>query len=263
MALHKTSPASANRCVVITGASSGIGAACLATFAEHGWSVIAGARRLDRLKKLQDQYVDGVGARLIHIAGLDVTDDKSVQQFCAFVKEKAPQGIDVLLNNAGLAKGVDKVADGRMDDWQAMMDTNVSGLLRVTRGLLPDMIAHKKGHIVNMGSIAGFLVYEGGSVYCASKHAVRAITKTLRLELNGLPIRVTSIDPGMVETEFSQVRLQDDERAKAVYKGLKPLSAQDIADCVWWACDRPGHVNIDEIVVMPVAQAAPHKVSRT
>jgi serine 3-dehydrogenase len=171
--------------------------------------------------------------------------------------------VDALFNNAGLALGVDHVAKGVISDWQVMLDTNVTGLLRVTRAFLPKMIEANHGHVINMGSIASHVVYEGGSVYCATKHAVRAITKTLRLELNGTPIRVSLIDPGMVETDFSLVRFKDDaERAKNVYKGVTPLTARDIAECVWFTAARPPHVNIEEIVVMPVDQAAPHKVNR-
>jgi NADP-dependent 3-hydroxy acid dehydrogenase YdfG len=249
--------------IVITGASAGIGEETALLFAEKGWRVVIAARRVDRLENLARRLVEKKASEVI-VLKLDVTDDQSVKAFAAKTLEASGGQVDVLFNNAGLALGVDHVASGSVSDWQTMIDTNVTGLLRVTREFLPTMKAKNHGHIVNMGSIASTLVYEGGSVYCATKHAVRAITKTLRLELSGTPIRVSLIDPGMVETDFSVVRFnQDQERAKTVYKGLKPLSARDIAECVWFTVDRPAHVNIEEIVLMPIAQAAPHKVSRT
>lgn len=244
--------------IVITGASSGIGAATARAFARIGWQVVAGARRVDKLQELALEFKD----TQFHSIPLDVCERQSVANFASEISKKFPDGIDVLVNNAGLAIGTDRLSDGNEEDSDQVMETNVMGLLRVTRALLPRMIEHQKGHIINMGSIAGFLVYEGGGVYCASKHAVRAITKTLRLELNGTPIRVTSIDPGMVETEFSNIRFNDPEKAKSVYKGMTPLTGEDIADCILWSVLRPAHVNIDEIVVMPVDQAAPHKVNR-
>jgi 3-hydroxy acid dehydrogenase/malonic semialdehyde reductase len=250
-----------NLTVVITGASSGIGEATAFAFANEGAHLILGARRTEKLNALGPK-LKTAGAGSVTVMPLDVTNTNSVAKFAKQIASQCSEGIDILVNNAGLALGVDKIADGKESDWQTMMDTNVMGVLRVTRSLLPDMLARGKGHIINMGSIAGFLVYEGGSGYCASKHAARAVTKTLRLEVNGTPIRVTSIDPGMVETEFSNVRFGDDDKAKAVYKGLEPLTSHDIAECILWSAKRPPHVNIDEIVVMPVAQAAPHKVSR-
>lgn len=255
----KSGPSS--KTVVVTGASAGIGAATAQAFAKLGWRLVLGARRLDKLKELETSLKDS-GASDVLLLCLDVCDKASVQMFAEKTKAFCSEGIDLLVNNAGLALGVDKIQDGKEEDWDTVLETNVMGLLRVTRALLPVMLESQHGHIVNMGSIAGFVVYEGGGVYCGSKHAVRAITKTLRLELNGTPIRVTSIDPGMVETDFSKVRLRDDERAKAVYKGVTPLTAEDIAECVVWSALRPAHVNIDEIVVMPVDQAAPHKLNR-
>ncbi len=253
-----TSP---SKTIVITGASAGIGEATARMFAENGWTVILGARRKERLAKLAKQISEEGKGKALSFE-LDVTSNESVSKFASSVATACNGQIDVLLNNAGLALGTAKISDGVLEDWSQVIETNVMGLLKVTKALLPSMMKQTEGHIVNLGSVASFLVYEGGGVYCASKHAVRAITKTLRLELNGLPIRVTSIDPGMVETEFSNVRLGDDEKAKAVYKGLKPLNGHDIAECIWWSVNRPSHVNIDEIVVMPVAQAAPHKVFR-
>jgi 3-hydroxy acid dehydrogenase/malonic semialdehyde reductase len=248
--------------IVITGASAGIGAETAVLFAERGWHVILGARRQEKLQHLASR-LSLSGAPEVTVLDLDVTKDQSVDEFALRAWESCRGRLNVLFNNAGLALGVDPVHKGKMSDWQQMLDTNVSGLLRVTRAFLPRMLDAGLGHVVNMGSIAGHVVYEGGSVYCATKHAVRAITKTLRLELNGTPIRVSSVDPGMVETDFSLVRFNDDEqRAKNVYKGVTPLTGRDIAECVWFAASRPAHVNIEEIVVMPVDQAAPHKINR-
>jgi NADP-dependent 3-hydroxy acid dehydrogenase YdfG len=243
------------RIAVITGASSGIGAASALRLARAGFHVVAGARRTDRLTALAEE----VGATTLP---LDVTDPASVQAFAAAVDERHGHA-DVLVNNAGTGVGLDPVAEGRDQDWQATMDTNVVGLLRVTRTFLPLLRAAPHAHIVNLGSIAGFEVYPGGAAYTASKHAVRAITDTLRLELNGEPIRITEIAPGMVETEFSLTRFHGDQsRADQVYAGVQPLTADDIAGCVVWAVTRPPHVDIDLMVVRPVAQAAAHLVAR-
>jgi NADP-dependent 3-hydroxy acid dehydrogenase YdfG len=250
------------RTIVITGASAGIGEETALVFAEHGWNIILGARRLDRLQSLA-RRLGTAGSPEVTALKLDVTDETSVKDFTARCLEASQGQVDVLFNNAGLALGVDHVSKGHTSDWQSMLDTNVMGLLRVTREFLPAMLERQTGHVINMGSIASHVVYEGGSVYCATKHAVRAITKTMRLELHGSPLRVTLIDPGMVETDFSLVRFKDDaERAKNVYKGVTPLTGRDIAECVWFAATRPSHVNIEDIVLMPVDQAAPHKVNR-
>jgi len=191
-------------------------------------------------------------------ARLDVTDPASVEAFCAAV----PAELAVLVNNAGGALGLEPIAEARDEDWTAMYQSNVLGLMRVTRALLPRLVAGG-GHIVNVTSIAGREVYPGGAGYTAAKHAARAVTQTLRLELNGTPVRVTDVAPGLVETEFSQVRFFGDaERARKVYEGLTALTGQDIADCVVWAVTRPAHVNVDEIVVKPVAQAAATVVAR-
>ncbi|HEX3211911.1 MAG TPA: SDR family NAD(P)-dependent oxidoreductase [Actinomycetota bacterium] len=243
------------RIAVITGASSGIGAASARQLARAGFHVVAGARRTDRLQALAEE----VGATTL---ALDVTDPASVTAFAAAVRDRHGHA-DLLVNNAGTGVGLDPVAEGRDHDWQAMMDTNVVGLLRVTRTFLPLLRAAPHAHIVNLGSIAGFEVYPGGAGYTASKHAVRAITDTLRLELNGEPIRVTEIAPGMVETEFSVIRFRGDTaKADDVYAGVQPLTADDIADCITWAVTRPPHVDIDFMVVRPVAQAASYKVAR-
>ena len=245
----------AERIAVVTGASSGIGAASTRQLARAGFHVVAGARRTDRLETLAEE----VGAATL---ALDVTDPASVEAFAAAVHDRHGQ-VDRLVNNAGPGIGLDPVADGRDEDWQATLDTNVVGLLRVTRTFLPLLRAAPHAHIVNLGSIAGFEVYPGGAGYTASKHAVRAITDTLRLELNGEPIRITEIAPGMVETEFSVIRFRGDQgSADAVYAGVQPLTADDIADCIVWAVTRPAHVDIDFMVVRPVAQAASYKIAR-
>jgi NADP-dependent 3-hydroxy acid dehydrogenase YdfG len=239
---------------VVTGASSGIGAATAVALGRRGYQIVAGARRIQRVQRV----VGDVGLAL----PLDVTDQESVDAFVAQVS-KAFGRIDVLVNNAGGALGLTPIADARDEDWIGMWQVNVLGLMRMTRACLPLLRKAKHGHIVNLGSIAGFEVYRGGAGYTASKHAVRAISRTLRLELNGEPIRVTEVAPGLVETEFSTVRFHGDRKAaKAVYKGVKPLVAADIADCIVFAVTRPPHVDIDEIVIRPVAQAASWLVAR-
>ena len=239
---------------VVTGASSGIGQATARRLAKEGFEVVAAARRTDRLAELAAQ----VDVRPVH---LDVTDPDSVAAFAEQVPECA-----VLVNNAGGAFGLSEVADADPEQWRQMFEVNVIGSLRMTKALLPALIRSGRGHVVNITSIAGHLVYEGGSGYTAAKHAQHAMTETLRLELNGKPVRVTEIAPGMVRTEeFSLVRFGGDaERAEAVYRGVDaPLLAEDIADCVAFAVTRPPHVDIDLLVVKPLAQAAPHKVHRT
>jgi NADP-dependent 3-hydroxy acid dehydrogenase YdfG len=239
------------RVAVVTGASSGIGTATAKALARTGYRVIVGARRLDRLTALADEI--GGDAR-----ALDVTDSASVAAFCGAV----PPRLHLLVNNAGGAKGLDRVGQASDEDWEWMYEANVLGLMRVTRALLPNLEAGR-GHIVNVTSIAGREVYPGGAGYTAAKHAAVAVTKTLRLELNGKPIRVTDVAPGLVETEFSLVRFAGDaDRAAAVYAGLTSLTAEDIADCIVWAATRPPHVNVDEIVVKPVAQASATVVAR-
>lgn len=250
-----------DKVVLVTGASSGIGAAVAEIFAEQGCHLVIGARRLDRLQTLAEN-LQTKGAASVLSLPLDVCLQTSVDNFVQQALKKFPQGVGVLVNNAGLAIGVDRVDNGRIEEWQTVLDTNVMGVLRVTRALLPAMLKQQRGHIVMMNSVAAHVVYEGGSVYAASKHALRAITKTMRLELNGTPIRVSSIDPGMVETEFSMVRLKDTAKAGKVYEGMTPLSARDIAETVLFVVQRPAHVNIDEIMLMSTDQAAAHKVHR-
>ncbi|TAK65821.1 MAG: SDR family NAD(P)-dependent oxidoreductase [Dehalococcoidia bacterium] len=239
------------RVAVITGASSGIGAAAARRLAAEGFDVVAGARRLDKLREITDP----IGATAIQ---LDVRDHASVEAFAAQVPR-----CDVLVNNAGGALGLEPLAEADEEKWRQMWETNVLGLMLVTRALLPKLITGGNGHIVNIGSIAGFEAYPGGAGYTSVKHGVRAISHTLRLELLGKPVRVTEIDPGMVETEFSVVRFAGDEqRAARVYEGLTPLTGDDIADCIAWAVTRPRHVNIDEMVVRPLAQATATQVAR-
>jgi NADP-dependent 3-hydroxy acid dehydrogenase YdfG len=236
---------------VITGASSGIGAATARRLAAEVFAVVIGARRRERVDEIAAQC----GGRGLT---LDVTDPESVKRFAADLDE-----CSLLVNNAGLALGLEPVEEIDDEPVEIMWRTNVLGLLRMTRELLPKLEASRSGHIINLGSIAGFEVYAGGSGYTASKHAARAITRTLRLELLGRPIRVTDVAPGLVETEFSIVRFRGDRaKAKQPYEGMKPLTADDIADCIAWAATRPPHVNIDELVVRPVAQASATLVAR-
>jgi len=239
---------------VVTGASSGIGAATARRLAAEGFEVVAAARRQDRLAALA---AEGPGIRPVV---LDVTSPESVAALAAELDDVA-----VLVNNAGGAIGVEPVERADPADWQAMYDTNVLGVLRVTQALLPALERGAGGHVVVTGSIAGHLVYEGGGGYTAAKHGAAALVETLRLELNGRPVRVTEVAPGMVHTEeFSLVRLRGDADAAArVYQGVEhPLSADDVADCIAFAVTRPAHVNVDLLVVKPLAQAAPHKVDR-
>ena len=238
--------------VVITGGSAGIGAATARRMDAEGWQVIVAARRADRVKAIADE----IGATALE---LDVRDPDSIASFVAEI-DKA----DALVNNAGLARGLNPIAELNDEHVIEMWETNVLGLLRVTRSLLPLLLESGRGHVVNVGSIAGFETYPGGAGYTASKHAVRAITRTLREELFGTPVRVTEVSPGLVETEFSLVRFEGDEtKAAKPYEGITPLSADDIADCIAWALTRPPHVDIDEIVVRPVAQVNATKVART
>lgn len=235
---------------MVTGASAGIGEATAVRLAREGYSLILGARRIDRLEKV----AEATGATALP---LDVTDQASVDTFVSHVER-----CDVLVNNAGLASGLEPVEALDEAGVRAMWETNVMGLIRMTQALMP-RLKEACGHVVNIGSIAGFEIYPGGGGYTASKHAVRALTKTLRLELLGTGVRVTEIAPGMVETEFSLVRFDGDaERAKTPYEGVEPLAGEDIADCVAWAVTRPPHVNVDEIVVRPVAQATARDVAR-
>lgn len=248
--------------VLITGASAGIGAASAALFAEAGARLVLAARRSDRLEDM-GKALGERGAGDVFLQETDVRSQEDVDRLVRTTLDHWGQPPDILLNNAGLVLGLDPVAEGRPEDWQTIFDTNVMGVLRVTRGFLPAMLTRKTGHIIMTGSIAGHQAYEGGSAYCGSKHALKAITAALKLELNGTGIRLTSIDPGMVETEFSLVRFRGDEtRARQVYAGLTPLTAVDVAECIYFAATRNSSVNIDEMIVMPTDQASVHKVHR-
>jgi 3-hydroxy acid dehydrogenase / malonic semialdehyde reductase len=243
----------------ITGASSGIGRATALELCKAGYSILAVARRSDRLAELKSE-VESLGGECRSLL-MDIRDSQSIERALQSHKE-ALEGLEVIVNNAGLAKGVEKVQDAKVEDWQTMMDTNVMGLLYITRALLPYILKNPKGIIVNLGSVAGRWVYPGGAVYCASKFAVRAFTEGLRMDLLGSQVRVTNIEPGMVETEFSIVRLGEKEKADAVYQGMKPLLAQDIAETILWIVKRPAHINIQELVIFPTDQAAVGQVSR-
>ena len=246
---------SPERVAVVTGASSGIGEATARGLATAGFKVVLGARRQDRLGAIAKE----LGGRGLP---LDVRDPASIRAFVDAITAEYGQ-VEILINNAGLAAGLQPLAEGSGDYWVQMMETNVLGVLRVTKAMLPLLRRAPRAHIVNLGSVAGFEVYPGGVGYTASKHAVRAITRTLRLELMGEPIRVTEIEPGMVETEFSLVRFKgDQQRAATVYQGMQPLTGGDVADCIIWAVTRPPHVNIDELVVRPIAQATTRDVAR-
>ena len=242
----------AGRTAVVTGASSGIGAATATRLAAEGFDVIVGARRLDRLESL----AASIGARALP---LDVTDEASVAAFAGAIDR-----VDVLVNNAGGSFDAAPVAEADLDSWARTYDVNVLGTVRVTKALLPALRAAGGGDVVFVGSTAGLISYEGGASYTAAKHGVHTLAETLRLELNGEPVRVVEIAPGMVRTdEFSVNRLGSQEKADAVYRGVRePLVADDIADCIAWTVTRPKHVNVDLMVVRPVAQAAQHKVAR-
>jgi NADP-dependent 3-hydroxy acid dehydrogenase YdfG len=242
-------------CVVfITGASAGIGAACAEAFAAEGAKLLLAARRTERLREME-AALRASGAADVRNFALDVRDRASVERAVAALPEEWRE-IEVLVNNAGLSRGLDKLWEGNPHDWEEMIDTNVKGLLWVTRAVVAGMVERGRGHVVNLGSTAGDLAYPGGNVYCGTKGAVRLINDGLRLDLMGTPVRVTSIDPGMVETEFSEVRFRGDkERAARVYQNITPLQAEDVADAVVWAATRPAHVNVARVLMTTVDQA--------
>lgn len=244
---------------IITGASSGIGAATALELAKNKHSLILTARRLGRLKKLQKDCIE-LGAKNVHVFKLDVQNKKEVSLLLNQILKKNLQ-LKNLINNAGLAKGVELFQNSDTDDWDDMFETNVMGLLYMSRQFLPELIKNR-GYIVNMGSVAGRLVYEGGAVYCATKFAVRAISDGLRMDLKGTGVRVTNIEPGMVNTEFSTVRLGNQQKADAVYSEMMPLSAKDIANTILWCLSQPAHVNISELVIYPTDQASVGHVVR-
>ncbi|MFQ5350283.1 MAG: SDR family NAD(P)-dependent oxidoreductase [Thermoanaerobaculia bacterium] len=240
-----------DKTAVVTGASAGIGEATARGLAAAGYRVIAAARRLDRLEKLAAEI--GGEARQ-----LDVTDPPSLAALTAGIER-----LDLLVNNAGGALGLDPIEESDDERWRVMWETNVLGLMRMTRALLPALRASGAGHVINVGSVSGFEVYHGGAGYTSVKHATRAVTRTLRLELLGEPIRVTEINPGLVETEFALVRFGGDQaKADSLYTGMTPLTGDDVAECIVWAAARPAHVNIDEIVIRPLDQASVGHIHR-
>lgn len=250
-----------NKIALITGASAGIGEACARVLAKEGYQLILAARRKDRLEILAEDLKQAYNTNS-YLIELDVRDKRAVNK----VFENLPaawKAVDVLVNNAGLSQGLDPIQTGDTDDWDRMIDTNIKGLLYVTRAITPGMVERKSGHIINIGSIAGKEVYPNGNVYCATKHAVDALSKGMRIDLLPYGIKVTAIHPGMVETEFSIVRFKGDEdRAAAVYHNLEPLVAQDIAEAAWFAISRPPHVNINDLLIMPTIQANSTQIFR-
>jgi 3-hydroxy acid dehydrogenase/malonic semialdehyde reductase len=251
-----------DKIVFVTGATSGIGRSCVRAFAREGARVLFCGRRTDRLDRLAGEASAEFGVP-VRSFPLDVRDPAAVDTAVAALPTEWA-AIDVLVNNAGLSRGLDKLHEGKIDDWEEMIDTNVKGLLYVSRAVIPGMVARGRGHIINIGSIAGHELYPGGNVYCATKFAVNALSRGLRLDLNGTPLRVSTVDPGMVETEFSLVRFHgDDGRAGGVYRGFQPLTPDDIAASVVFCAAQPLHVNISEMIIMPTAQASPTMVHRT
>jgi len=237
----------------ITGSSAGIGAATAKLLASQQYNLILAARRIDALKQLSTELNTQFGINTL-VVQLDVRNRKEVEETISGLPVEWKK-INVLVNNAGLASGLSSIDEGDIDDWDAMIDTNIKGLLYVTRNVIPLMKNNESGHIINIGSIAGKEVYANGNVYCATKHAVDALNKAMRLELSKFPLKVTAIHPGAVETEFSLVRFHGDkERAAKVYEGFENLVADDIADAIWFAISRPAHVNINELTIMPTAQ---------
>jgi NADP-dependent 3-hydroxy acid dehydrogenase YdfG len=247
--------------VLITGASSGFGAAAAIAFSRQGANLLLGARRVYRLEAVADE-AKKAGASAARVHALDVSQTKSVNDFADWARTHVDK-LDVLINNAGGAKGMEKIADGKDEDWEFMMETNVLGTLRVTRACLPLMANNPGSYILNIGSVAGRTAYENGAAYCGAKAAELFITRALRLELNGTGVRVGTIDPGLAETEFSLVRFKGDAaRAKKVYEGVVPLTAEDVAEAMVWAASRPPHVCIDEMVIKCTDQAEVYKVHR-
>lgn len=248
-----------DKVVLITGATAGIGRAVAELFAQSKCHVVITGRRKERLESLKKELQADYGTT-ITIGAFDIRD----RDACAEFLESLLKPIDILVNNAGLAQGVDAVYEASFDDWDAMIDTNIKGVLTMTRLVTPSMKQRDTGHVINIGSIAGHEAYAGGSVYCATKHAVKAITEATKKDLHGTAVRVSIVSPGLVETEFSDVRFKgDEERAKEVYKGYQPLTATDIAEIVHFTANRPAHVNIMDTVVFPVAQSSSSMVAKS
>jgi NADP-dependent 3-hydroxy acid dehydrogenase YdfG len=241
--------------ILITGATAGFGEATARMFAENNWNLIITGRRAERLAQLKSELAHFPIA--IETLCFDVRDERQVNEAIQSLSETVKNNIYILVNNAGLAVGRSPIADGLTDDWNRMIDTNIKGLLYVTKAVVPILQKNGSGHIVNLGSIAGKEVYAGGNVYCATKHAVDALSRSMRIDLVNDGIKVTNIAPGAAETEFSLVRFKGDEQtAKSVYDGFDPLQAIDIADAIYYVCTRPKHVTINDLVIMPTAQAS-------
>ncbi len=248
------------RLACVTGASSGFGKAASLALAQQGCDLILVARRYDRLKALAEQLRDTYQINAWPIE-CDLASVKAIQSLVS-THEETFQKVSILINSAGLAAGVDSIQEASLEDWNQMIDVNVRGLFTLTRKLLPFLRKQPHADIVNLGSVAGRWVYPGGGVYCATKHAVRAFSEGLRMDLCGEPIRVSTVEPGMAETEFSEVRLKDKKAAKEVYQGMKPLSAEDVAQTITWVLTQPAHVTIQEVVIYPTSQAAVKQVHR-
>lgn len=241
--------------VFITGATSGFGKACAKIFANNGFNLIITGRRLDRLQELSNELTSTNKVTIVPLC-FDVRDESAVQTAIESLSTEIRNGINILVNNAGLAVGRGPIDEGNTEDWNRMIDTNIKGLLYVSRAIAPIMRTNKEGHIINLGSIAGKEVYPGGNVYCATKHAVDALSKAMRIDLLPFGIKVTNIAPGAAETEFSLVRFKgDQETAKSVYDGFSPLQAEDVAEVIYFAATRPPHVTINDLTIMPTAQA--------
>ena len=244
-----------NKTILITGATSGIGKACAYQFGANENRLIISGRRNERLLELKKDLVEKFGTEVLTLS-FDIRDNNQVKNAVASIPNKW-KDIDILINNAGLAVGLSKIQDGEVDDWERMIDTNVKGLLYITRAISPNMVARKSGHIINIGSIAGKETYPFGNVYCATKHAVDSLTKAMRIDMVEYGIKVTQIAPGAVETEFSNVRFKgDDAKADSIYVGYEPLHPEDIADAAYYCSNLPAHVNINDMLIMPIAQAS-------
>jgi NADP-dependent 3-hydroxy acid dehydrogenase YdfG len=242
--------------VLITGATSGFGEACAHIFAENGWNLIITGRRTERLEKIKSKLIERYSCKVLTL-NFDVCIEKDVKTAIDSIPVDFKKSIKILINNAGLAVGRGPIQDGLTDDWNRMIDTNIKGLLYVSHAVIPLLIQNTEGHIFNIGSIAGKEVYPGGNVYCASKHAVDALSKSMRIDLVEYGIKVTNIAPGAAETEFSLVRFKGNETtAKSVYEGFDPLMAKDIAETIYFVATRPKHVTINDLVIMPTAQAS-------
>jgi 3-hydroxy acid dehydrogenase / malonic semialdehyde reductase len=250
-----------NKTVFITGASSGIGKACAAEFAKEGANLILAARRIDRLKKSAEELIERFNIKIFSLQ-IDVQNYKEVKDKIKSIPDEF-KNIDILINNAGLARGLSKIYEGDVENWEEMINTNVKGLLYVTREVLPLMIKKENGHIINIGSTAGHETYPMGNVYCATKFAVKALTQSIRIDVLDKKIKVSSVDPGMVETEFSLVRFSgDEERARKVYETVTPLTPEDVSAAVLFCATRPANVNINEIILTPLCQASSNHVLR-